>query len=318
MVMLNPRMMAETQQTTGRTPVRNPPDPRRPSGAPAGRAPKFKVGDRVRTDDGVGTVVMVEWNDQWGTYQVDVEIAGQAHGMREDGGITPTTEPLTPTPPVGAPPPPGAPVAPPPPGAPVAPVATPGPVPPPPELLENLGLEDVARRFAIGSGVAPDFRQFMQQMALNRRSQFGLQGAMGQLPGIPFTDIAANPELSFERFLTGGGVNRAPRQGQTLLDVASFLRAPSQGIPGGIGPEQEYAMDLLLGPEGSTGTQRFGPTIDYLIGGFGNRSIASDPSFGNPRGAISRALRNFLANSPNQFPDLPSFIDFLNQQKLIR
>ena len=176
------------------------------------------------------------------------------------------------------------------------------------DLMENLGESDIARNFALQSGVAPDFRSTVMRKGLQARAPFMIQQLLSQpIPsGGTLQDVITT--RGFQDYLSGmGGGGQMPDLGGMLRGAGAFLRSPQKG-----NARQEALNEILLGPEGAVGSERFAP----LIG------MASQGRIGRPmmniEGAVQRSLQNMMAAEPMRFGGGASdFIDFLTQQGLI-
>lgn len=179
------------------------------------------------------------------------------------------------------------------------------------DLAEQIGVPDVARGFALRSGVAPAFQDFVAGRAARSLFPFQVQAlTSGEAlePGESLGDIVST--RAFEDFLNRQ--QQAPSIGQALRSAADFLRTPSIGVGQGAVPsaQQEALRSQLLGREGTIGAELFDPTIDLAVQAAQGRGRSTV----NVGGAVRRSLENVLAADPLRFQTAPSFIDFLAQQ----
>ena len=166
---------------------------------------------------------------------------------------------------------------------------------------------DVARRFALESGLAPSMRGFAESLVGRQGLPFAVSETMKG--GFPQLDDPQN----FLNFLRSGTNAFSVDMGSTLRSAANFLRTPN--MEGLLGPGQETLNEILLGPEGSVGSERFAPIVGALTQDAGRRFL---PGLGNAaRTGVSRAINNMLALNPTRFEDPTGLIDWLATQGLL-
>ena len=195
------------------------------------------------------------------------------------------------------------------------------PVPPPSftELIEQIGESDVTRRFALESGVAPGFRNFIQSRARREVLPFGI-GALinNEIPeGGNLEDVIST--RGFEEYLQN--LTGRSNLGDTLRSASSFLGQHPETGPGAIGAlgeRQEGIRNVLFGEgvldSGVVGQDRFNKLINLVSSQRGRgRSVGGF----NISGAVNRSLRNTFARNPGRFETAPEFIEYLTQQGLI-
>ena len=187
------------------------------------------------------------------------------------------------------------------------------------DLLKNLGVGDITRRFAIESGVSPDFRNIVQGRAQEQLLPFALQTARGFDPsqlgeGEKLSDLFSTQR--FQDFLGNQGGFQS--RGSSLRGAADFLR-DRQGEEGDFSDPQKIIRGSLLnlGKEGSpnVGSQLFSRLIaEAQSRGTRGRTI---PGINVGR-AVGSSLENVFARDPGRFSrSAPDFIDFLSGRGLI-
>lgn len=180
---------------------------------------------------------------------------------------------------------------------------------------------DIARRFALGMGITPEFRGFAEDVIGRHQLPFAIGAATGTIPrgNTPLQEFIQDP-ANFEFFLNRQ--NQASPDtfynqgltGQYLRQASNLLR---QGETGDIRTSQGQGLlrDLLAGPSGSVGSELFAPTIAAATEDTGSRFL---PGLGAAaRRAVANALQTMLARNPENFTSVPQFIDFLAQQGVI-
>lgn len=184
---------------------------------------------------------------------------------------------------------------------------------------DQRGFDDTARRFAMGApglpgsgGVSPLFRGLLERQIGQQQFPFALGTAMGTAPGfqnLPFQEQLTSPQ-AFERFLGAGNLMN-PRQ--ALRQAGQFLGNNWGNIE--TNPQAQTIMSLLTGPEGSVGSELFGPTIGLALQDAGRRFL---PGLGQvARSATGNAIQNTLAQDPTRFQSVPTFINWLAAQGII-
>lgn len=195
-------------------------------------------------------------------------------------------------------------------------------------IREQRGFPDVARRFAGGMGVPESFRDFYERAIQSQIIPFGIESAIGgfSLGSTPLHEGLQSPG-KFEQFLQNrlnapkepgeedGGLLDPGAIGTALRRAAAFLRIPSQKGDVANLAGRDFLGNMLQGPSGSVGSELFAPTISLATQGSGRRLF---PQFGEAaRGAQRSALTTMLAENPNRFTDLASFIEYLVSQGVI-
>ena len=175
---------------------------------------------------------------------------------------------------------------------------------------DQIGVNDLARRFALESGVAPSFRELIKNRALQQTFPFALEQAMKPGPEEVF-DPHILSTSEFADFLQEAMGGESQSIGQSLRGAADFLRTPDW--EGNVfSPQQDFIRVFLIN-EGYSGSQLFAPTIELLTQRQHGRSFGGfDVS-----GAIQRSIRNQLAAEPLRFQTVAEFLDYLAEQGII-